>query len=87
MRNLSSSRPDWFFNKEQYGGILCDIGSHQIEQFLYYAGCEDAELLHSKVANYNNPDHPELEDYGDATLVGDNGATQFSKWTGLLQMV
>ena len=73
------SRPDWFFNKEQYGGVLCDIGSHQIEQFLYYAGCEDAEILHSKVGNYNNPDHPELEDYGDATLQGDNGATQFFK--------
>ncbi|MGJ9460357.1 Gfo/Idh/MocA family protein [Oceanobacillus sp. CF4.6] len=75
----ASSRPDWFFNKEQYGGILCDIGSHQIEQFLYYAGCENAEILHSKVGNYNNPDHPELEDYGDATLVGDNGATQIFK--------
>lgn len=71
------SRPDWFFNKEQYGGILCDIGSHQIEQFLYYAGCKDARVLHSKVANYKNPEFPELEDYGDATLVGDNGATQF----------
>ncbi|MRH45132.1 gfo/Idh/MocA family oxidoreductase [Aquibacillus halophilus] len=75
----AASRPDWFFNKEQYGGILCDIGSHQIEQFLHYAGCEDAEILHSKVGNYNNPDHPELEDYGDATLVGDNGATQIFK--------
>lgn len=73
------SRPDWFFKKEKYGGILCDIGSHQIEQFLYYAGCEDAEILHSKVANYDNPDHPELEDYGDTTLVGDNGATQYFK--------
>lgn len=71
------SRPDWFFNKAQYGGILCDIGSHQIEQFLYYAGCKDAQILHSKVANYNNPEFPELEDYGDVTLVGDNGATQF----------
>ncbi|WP_416151690.1 Gfo/Idh/MocA family protein [Salipaludibacillus sp. HK11] len=75
----ASSRPDWFFNKKQYGGILCDIGSHQIEQFLYYAGCEDAEILHSKVGNYNNADHPELEDYGDTTLVGDNGATQYFK--------
>ena len=75
----ADSRPDWFFNKEQYGGILCDIGSHQIEQFLYYAGCEDAEILHSKVGNYNNPDYPELEDYGDATLRGDNGATQIFK--------
>ncbi|MGP4042470.1 Gfo/Idh/MocA family protein [Gracilibacillus sp. D59] len=71
------SRPDWFFEKEKYGGILCDIGSHQIEQFLFYAGCEDAEVLHSKIGNYANPDHPELDDYGDATLKGDNGATQF----------
>lgn len=68
-------RPDWFFKKEQYGGILCDIGSHQIEQFLYYTGNENAEVLHSKVGNYANPDTPELEDYGDATFLGDNGAT------------
>lgn len=73
------NRPNWFFQKEKYGGILCDIGSHQIEQFLFYAGCKEAKILHSKVANYNNPEHPELEDYGDATLVGDTGATQFFK--------
>ncbi|KAB8128274.1 Gfo/Idh/MocA family oxidoreductase [Gracilibacillus oryzae] len=71
------SRPDWFFKKEKYGGILCDIGSHQIEQFLFYAGCEDAEILHSKIGNYAHPEYPELDDYGDATLRGDNGATQF----------
>jgi predicted dehydrogenase len=72
-----SSRPAWFFKKAQYGGILCDIGSHQIEQFLFYAGVKDATVLHSKVGNYNHPDYPELEDFGDATLVGDNGATQY----------
>lgn len=71
------SRPDWFFRKEQYGGILCDIGSHQIEQFLFYAGCEDATVMSSKVANYNHKMYPELEDFGDATLVGDNGATNY----------
>lgn len=71
------SRPEWFFQREKYGGILCDIGSHQIEQFLYYGNCRDAKVLHSKVANYNNADYPELEDFGDATLVGDNGTTQY----------
>lgn len=73
------SRPDWFFKKDQYGGILTDIGSHQIEQFLYYTGNKDAKVLHSKVANYDNPDTPELEDYGDATILGENGATFFYK--------
>jgi len=75
----AKSRPDWFFKKEQYGGILCDIGSHQIEQFLYYTSNRDAKVLHSKVGNYNNEEYPELEDYGDATLVGENGATFYFK--------
>ncbi|MDP5274059.1 Gfo/Idh/MocA family protein [Chengkuizengella axinellae] len=74
-RSDVESRPDWFFNKEQYGGILCDIGSHQIEQFLYYAGAKDAKVMNSKVGNYKHSDYPELEDFGDATLVGDNGTT------------
>lgn len=70
-------RPAWFFQREKFGGILCDIGSHQIEQFLYYADAADAKVLHAKVANYANPDYPEFEDFGDATLLADNGATQY----------
>ena len=71
------SRPDWFFVKEKYGGILCDIGSHQIEQFLFYSGCKDAKVVSSQVGNYNHPQFPELEDFGDAMLTGDNGATHY----------
>ena len=68
------SRPAWFFEKEKYGGILCDIGSHQIEQFLYYTGATDATIVNSEIGNYNHPEYPELDDFGDATLVGNNGA-------------
>lgn len=71
-----AGRPDWFFKKEKYGGILCDIGSHQIEQFLFYCGVKDAQVKYSEVGNYGHPEFPELEDFGDAVLVGDNGATQ-----------
>lgn len=73
----AANRPKWFFEKEKYGGILCDIGSHQIEQFLFYSGAKDAKVLHSKVANYHHPEYPELEDFGDAALVADNGATNY----------
>lgn len=71
------SRPDWFYNFDQYGGILCDIGSHQIEQFLYYAQAQDATIQASRVANYHHLDYPELEDFGDCTLTADNGATMY----------
>ena len=69
------TRPSWFFEPSQYGGILCDIGSHQIEQFLHYTKANDAKILHSKVGNYSFPDYPGLQDFGDATMVADNGAT------------
>ena len=71
------ARPEWFFKKEYFGGIICDIGSHQIEQFLYFAGAKDAKVLHSKVGNYKFKQYPEFEDFGDATLVADNGATNY----------
>ncbi len=71
------TRPAWFWDLRLAGGILVDIGSHQIEQFLYYTGANEARVLHSKVANYHNPDHPEFQDFGDATLVADNGATSY----------
>ncbi len=65
------TRPDWFFKKESYGGILCDIGSHQVDQFLYFTGSSSAEVVSSQVANYHHPEHLGLEDFGDMTLRSD----------------
>ncbi len=73
----ASSRPEWFFQKAKYGGILCDIGSHQIEQFLHFSGARDAEVVSASVGNLDHPDYPELEDFGDAHLIADNGATNY----------
>ncbi len=75
----ASARPPWFFERAKYGGILCDIGSHQIEQFLYYTGARAARIQAAKVGNYRHPEHPELEDFGDVTLIGDNGATSYHR--------
>jgi predicted dehydrogenase len=76
---LGTGRPDWFFEKEKYGGILCDIGSHNFEQMLHYAGAKDAEVGYSAIANYHHPEHPELDDFGEATIVMDNGATGYCR--------
>ena len=75
----AANRPDWFFRKQQYGGILTDIGSHQCEQFLHYAGASEATVLSARVENFNNPEHPELEDFGEASLVADNGASNYQR--------
>ncbi|MBC7365208.1 MAG: gfo/Idh/MocA family oxidoreductase, partial [Undibacterium sp.] len=71
------ARPAWFFDKKFYGGILCDIGSHQFEQFLHYTGAADATILHAATANYAHPEHPAFEDFGEASLQGDTGASNY----------
>jgi predicted dehydrogenase len=68
-----SQRPDWFWQDVQYGGILCDIGSHQIDQFLFYTGSTQAEVAAAQVANIRHPDHPHFQDFGDMMLKGDKG--------------
>ncbi|HUZ13719.1 MAG TPA: Gfo/Idh/MocA family oxidoreductase [Caulobacteraceae bacterium] len=66
-------RPDWFFQRDKYGGILCDIASHQIEQFLAFTGATDAEVVAASVGNFANPSHPELEDFGEVLLRSPEG--------------
>jgi len=61
-------RPAWFFNRAQYGGILTDIASHQVEQFLFFTGAEDVEIASATVANRGNPADPELQDFGEMLL-------------------
>lgn len=68
-----SQRPGWFWEDVQYGGILCDIGSHQIDQFLFYTGSTKAEIVAAQIANLRHPDHPHFQDFGDMMLKGDRG--------------
>ena len=67
------SRPSWFFKREQYGGILCDVGSHHIDQFVFFTGSSEAEIVASQVRNASHPQYPELEDFGDVMLRGNGG--------------
>ncbi len=67
-----ATRPDWFFRREKYGGILTDLASHQMDQFLYFTQAKTPRVVFSQVANYHHPDYPELEDFGDVVLQGDN---------------
>jgi predicted dehydrogenase len=67
------ARPDWFYRKARYGGILADIASHQADQFLFYTGSTTAQVVAAQVANVAHPQFPELEDFGDMLLAGDGG--------------
>src|ERR1017187_5928416 len=69
----SGGRPDWFWNPDQYGGILCDIGSHQVDQFLFFTGSTQAEVVESQIANVRHPKYPRFQDFGAMVLRGNRG--------------
>jgi predicted dehydrogenase len=68
------TRPTWFFEREKYGGILCDIGAHQCDQFLFFTGSTQAEVVASQIGNVAHPQYPELEDFGDMLFRGNGGS-------------
>lgn len=78
-RMSKAARPAWFFEKAQYGGILTDIGSHQFEQFLAFTGAKDGTVNFARVDNFTAPEHPGLEDFGEASLTMDTGASCYCR--------
>jgi predicted dehydrogenase len=72
-RITPATRPEWFWDKALFGGILCDIASHQADQFLYFTGSTHADVVSSQVGNVHHKDRPKFEDFGDVVLRGDRG--------------
>jgi predicted dehydrogenase len=67
------TRPKWFFDHRRYGGIICDIGSHQFDQFLFFTGSTQADVVASQVGNIHFRQYPDFQDFGDVMLRGDQG--------------
>ena len=66
-------RPDWFWDPSRHGGIICDIGSHQFDQFLFFTGSTSGEIVASQVRNVRHPEHPAFQDFGDVMVRGNGG--------------
>jgi predicted dehydrogenase len=72
-RMNAPSRPQWFFDRKRFGGIITDIGSHQFDQYLFFTGTTKANIVASQVGNLAHPQYPGFEDFGDVLLRGDGG--------------
>lgn len=67
-------RPGWFWDPDAFGGIIVDIASHQIDQFLFYTGSANGEVVASSVGNYAAPEAPEFQDFGEVLLRSERGS-------------
>ena len=66
-------RPDWFYNRESYGGIITDIGSHQIHQFLIFTNSNEAKITHAIAENTTKKEFSGFQDFGEINLTGNGG--------------
>jgi predicted dehydrogenase len=73
-RMAPATRPGWFFERERYGGILCDLASHHVDQFVFFTGSTRADVVAAQIGNLHHPQYPGLEDFGDVMLHGDGGS-------------
>ena len=64
----ANSRPNWFFDPNKNGGILADIGSHQIDQFLYFTKSERAEISLASIRNMGHKEFTNFSDFGEISL-------------------
>jgi predicted dehydrogenase len=62
------ARPEWTFDKQYFGGIINDLASHQVDQFLHFTGSTAAEVIAAKVGNVEHPQFPLFEDFGELML-------------------
>ena len=62
-------RPGWFFDRAAYGGIICDIGVHSIDQFLAFAGVSDATIAGCTIGCFGT-EPAGFEDFAEVTLRG-----------------
>ena len=72
-RQGNYERPDWFYDRESYGGVITDIGSHQIHQFLVFTGSNKAKVTHALVENTTKRQFPGFQDFGEINLTGNGG--------------
>jgi predicted dehydrogenase len=72
-RQRLHTRPPWYFDKTRFGGILCDIASHQVDQFLHFTGSTQVEIAHALAENSTRPEFPAFQDFGEIVLNGDGG--------------
>ncbi|MBB4124655.1 Gfo/Idh/MocA family protein [Martelella radicis] len=73
-RKQFDTRPDWFFKPERFGGIIVDIASHQIDQFLFFTGSQKGEVVASSIGNFGTAEFPAFQDFGEVLLRSDRAS-------------
>lgn len=59
---VQRSRPDWFFNRADYGGIAADLPVHDIDLVLHFTGATNGTVS-ATTGNARPIEHPDFDDH------------------------
>ena len=71
------SRPAWMFDSRRYGGILNDIGIHDLDIARWFTGNEMDQILSASVSNMRSTAFTDFNDNGEAMIRMKDGAIAF----------
>jgi len=71
---LYGSRPEWYFEKEKYGGLFNDIAIHGIDAARLFTGSELQTVIGARDWNFYAEQQPEFPDSGQLTVKMADGA-------------
>jgi predicted dehydrogenase len=74
---IGANRPDWFWKREQFGGVLGDLGTHQVDYFLAFTKATRGAVVAARTGNVHHQDKPDFEDFGDAMLQAETSSGYF----------
>lgn len=70
-------RPAWMFDSSLYGGIINDLGVHDIDIATYLSGSDVQEILAASTSNMRYTEFDDFNDNGEAMLRLKNGCIVF----------
>ncbi len=69
-------RPDWIWNPRQYGGVINDLLSHQVDWFCWFTD-QKIRQFSSRLGQFGAAAGREFDDFGDVMVTAENGITGY----------
>lgn len=70
---LYGSRPQWYFEKEKYGGVICDIAIHGIDLVRLFTDSNISEVVGARCWNFYADKEPDFKDSAQFILKTESG--------------
>jgi predicted dehydrogenase len=69
-------RPEWMWNPAEYGGVINDLLSHQVDWFCWFTD-QKIRQFSSRIGRFGSAPDRDFDDFGDVSVTSENGITGY----------